>query len=226
MLVKKNNAIAETQKLKIELQQSYFTDQINNCQNDPKRLWRVIKEFWPTKPKSCTILKIENTLIDSEKSNVLNTHFATIGEKLASAIPEVENQSNSSLFDTSCDDNTFEISERTSEQLCIAIMEMKSSNSCGLDGLTAKLIKSVGYTIFLPLLYLYNTCISKGTFPATWKRACITQIFKEGDPSKNENYRPISILPCLGKLFEKLIHMQLYTYIENYDILLENQSGF
>ena len=125
------------QKLKQELQQSYFTEQINNCQNDSKRLWRVIKEFWPTKPKSSNISKIELIYIDSEKANMLNTHFATIREKLASAIPDLNHDHSSNNKDINNSDHEFEIQEITCEHLCIAISELKSSNSCGFDGLTA-----------------------------------------------------------------------------------------
>ena len=86
-LANKNLAITETVWLKKELQQSYFSEQIKNCQHDSKKLWRVIKQFWPTKSKSNNITKNEYNFIDIEKANLLNTHFATVGEKLASDIP-------------------------------------------------------------------------------------------------------------------------------------------
>ena len=63
-------------------------------------------------------------------------------------------------------------------------------------------------------------------FPNCWKTASITPIFKEGSPSDPSNYRPIAILPCMGKLLERIAHTQLYSYIEKHNVLNKCQAGF
>ncbi len=54
----------------------------------------------------------------------------------------------------------------------------------------------------------------------------ITPLHKAGDNSEPSNFRPISILPCLGKVLEKLVHQQLYNYLDSHDLLSSQQSGF
>ena len=68
--------------------------------------------------------------------------------------------------------------------------------------------------------------ISQCKFPASWKIARVTPIFKDGDKSAKENYRPISVLPVISRLFEKVIYNQLYRYLNSNGFLSTNQSGF
>ena len=76
------------------------------------------------------------------------------------------------------------------------------------------------------LAILFNTSIETSQFPNFWKLARVTPIFKGGDRSDKSNYRPISILPVISKLFEKLIADQLYQYMTENNMLSSNQSGF
>ena len=62
-------------------------------------------------------------------------------------------------------------------------------------------------------------------FPASWKIARVTPICKDGDKSAKENYRPISVLPVISRLFEKIIYNQMYKYLNSHGFLLSNQSG-
>ena len=73
---------------------------------------------------------------------------------------------------------------------------------------------------------MFNTSIETSQFPNLWKLARITPIFKGGDRSDKSNYRPISILPVISRLFEKLIADQLYQYMNENDMFSSNQSGF
>ena len=64
------------------------------------------------------------------------------------------------------------------------------------------------------------------TYPDTWKLANITPIFKKGNKQLIKNYRPISLLPICGKMFEKIIFNNLYSYLETNNLITKNQSGF
>ena len=63
-------------------------------------------------------------------------------------------------------------------------------------------------------------------FPAKWKVAKVTPIYKDGDKSDVSNYRPISVLPILSKILERVVHDQLYNYLTCNNILHPCQSGF
>ena len=77
------------------------------------------------------------------------------------------------------------------------------------------------------LAFLFNTSIETSQFPDSWKVARVTPIFKEGDKTEKSNYRPISVLPVISRLFEKLLFDQLYQYMKYENGLFSpDQSGF
>ena len=75
------------------------------------------------------------------------------------------------------------------------------------------------------LTFLFNTSFETSQFPDSWKVARITPIFKDGDRTDKSNYRPISVLPVISKLFEKLLFNQLYQHIEENGLFTSCQSG-
>ena len=77
-----------------------------------------------------------------------------------------------------------------------------------------------------PLAYIMNLSLTTGVVPSAWKVSRVSPIFKEGDPLDTSNYRPISVIPACMKIFETLVHTQLYTFIDANNILTANQSGF
>ena len=92
-------------------------------------------------------------------------------------------------------------------------------------------ISSYFLTLALPfieasLAITLNTLIETSLFPKFWKLARVTPIFKGVDRSGKSNYRPISILPVISRLFEKLIADQLYRYMNETNTFSSNQSGF
>ncbi len=83
----------------------------------------------------------------------------------------------------------------------------------------------------LPVIIPYITCIINtsvvtGTFPAAWKHAIVTPLFKKGDPTEFGNYRLISFLPIFSKVIEKIVANQLVQYTEHNSLLSSTQHGF
>ena len=76
------------------------------------------------------------------------------------------------------------------------------------------------------LAYIFNTSLERNKFPDDWKTARVTTIFKNGKKSDKSNYCPISVLPVISRLFEKLVSNQLYQYLDHNRLLSPNQSGF
>ena len=73
---------------------------------------------------------------------------------------------------------------------------------------------------------LFNLIFEKGVFPDSWLIGIIKPIYKTGDKYNPENYRPITLLSCLGKLFTAVLNNRLKLYLESYDVLSEAQAGF
>ncbi len=76
------------------------------------------------------------------------------------------------------------------------------------------------------LTVIIDTSISTGQFPTAWKHATVTPLFKSGEKDNPSNYRPISILPVLSKILEKIVSSQLTTYLESNKYLSNTQHGF
>ena len=78
----------------------------------------------------------------------------------------------------------------------------------GIDRIPSKLLKDCTYVISFPLTFIINQSLSSSTVPNKWKIAKVVPLFKSGKPTELDNYCPISILPVLSKVQEKLIHAQ------------------
>ena len=120
----------------------------------------------------------------------------------------------------------FELKLMTIDDVFEAIMKLSSSKSCSLDGITAFMIKSCKLGISPVLLHMYNLSIVTKCFPASWKFSKVHPLFKGGSATDCNNYRPISIIPTLGKILERIIHTQCTEYLELNCILSAAQSGF
>ena len=73
---------------------------------------------------------------------------------------------------------------------------------------------------------LFNAYLNAGVFPDDWKLANVHPVFKSGDSRLLTNYRPISVLSILTKVFESLVHQQVYSYFSSNNLLSPAQSGF
>ena len=112
------------------------------------------------------------------------------------------------------------------QQIREAIGKLKTSQSFGDDGISSYLLKLAMPFIEDSLVYLFNTSLETSQFPDPWKIARVSPIFKDGDKTEKSNYRPISELPVVSRLFEKLVFNQLYQYWNGNCFINSNQSGF
>ena len=104
------------------------------------------------------------------------------------------------------------------------INDIDSSKSYLKDNIPPKILKENNDICAIVLSSDINQCISKGKFPDNLKNADITPIFKKGDRLLKSNYRAVSILPTLSKIYEKILYHQMYEYFDN--IFSKYLSGF
>jgi hypothetical protein len=88
------------------------------------------------------------------------------------------------------------------------------------------MIQLCGDSICYPLSIIFNNALKSGIFPDIWKRGNIVPVHKKASKQMVGNYRPISLLPIFGKIFEKIIFNNLFRYFHNNKILTDKQSGF
>ena len=97
---------------------------------------------------------------------------------------------------------------------------MENKTSCDVDGISNSLLKSIKSEIVQPVTVLINQMLTTGIFPDKLKIAKVVPLYKKGDNTLFSNYRPISILPSLSKIFEKIVYSQLYAYFECNKLLI------
>ena len=88
------------------------------------------------------------------------------------------------------------------------------------------MLKICGLAVVEPLSLIYEKCLESGKYPSLWKKANVLPIHKKESRQLKKNYRPISMLPICGKLFEKLIFYEIYDHLVKNDLLTPNQSEF
>ena len=113
-----------------------------------------------------------------------------------------------------------------SHELHTLISKLNNKKSSGYDFISNQIIKATSHTIIPYLVPLFNNCISNGIFPNSYKIAQVIPLFKGGDKESPNSYRPRSLLPSIGKLFEKLISLRMIKFLDKFNILSKDQFGF
>ena len=162
-----------------------------------------------------------------EIAEAFNDYFVNIGPNLANECPGQSSTNDTSFLDF-CEWNSEEFSfDKISVQnVALTLKSLKASKATGLDKIPAKILKVAADSIAPSLTFIFNLSLSSGIFVNEWKYARVTPIFKSDDRKLPENFRPISILPIISKVFEKEVFRQLYTYLSDKALLSDFQSGF
>jgi Txe/YoeB family toxin of Txe-Axe toxin-antitoxin module len=191
-----------------------------------RKTWGVLKDLIHKKrSKQCSSFVINNnTSTDVNSiSNHFNQYFINVGFNLAKSIPNTNVSHRSYLKTNSV--NSILLTEVNKKELENTILQLKEC-SPGYDGITAKIFKESYQYCLDPLLKITNLVLIQGIFPHELKIASVTPIFKNKDPSLFSNYRPVSVLPLLSKIFEKLTYNRILSFLNDNNILYKLQFGF
>ena len=161
------------------------------------------------------------TVIDDpkEKAEALKTQFDSVFE--SSNDEDYCNEENRPPTQGSLHD--IEISE---DVIAAKIKELRTSAAAGPDEIPAILLKNCVDQLKKPLLMLFNKTICSGTIPPLMKAGIITPIYKGGDRTKPQNYRPVSLTSHVTKIFEKVVRDKIVAHIEMSKKFNDNQHGF
>ena len=107
----------------------------------------------------------------------------------------------------------FSFSKINREEILWEILKLETSKACQDTDIPPKIIKKNADIFADILLARFNDSVEKSNFPPSLKKANITPVFKKGDRNSKDNYRPVSILPNLSKIFERCIFRQLYSFM-------------
>ena len=106
------------------------------------------------------------------------------------------------------------------------IGSLKSSKACGPNSISINLLIEFSDLLINPLVSIINMSFKEGIFPSLNKQAIVCPIHKKEDIKRCENYRPISLLPNMSKIFECLMYIRLEDFLNSSDIMYKFQFGF
>ena len=112
------------------------------------------------------------------------------------------------------------------ENITLLVQNINPNKATGSDGISGQMLLLCGASVSLPLQIIFRNILYTSIYPDMWKLANVTPIFKKGDKQLIKNYRPISLLPICGKILEKLIFNELYSYLNTNNLITKKQSGF
>ena len=201
---------------------NFLASKLNNPKTSAKAYWSILKSFYNGK-KIPVIppLLINNEIISDfkMKANHFNSFFASHCTPLNnnSKVPE----SQTYITDSKLSSLQFE-----DKDIIKIIRSLDINKAHGYDDISIRMLKICDLAIIKPLSIIFRNCINNSTFPDLWKKSNICPIHKKGDKQIINNYRPVSLLPICGKIFERLIFNSLFEYLEKYKLLSPHQSGF
>jgi hypothetical protein len=115
----------------------------------------------------------------------------------------------------------------TSDEVIECIKKLKRNKACRLDNIVNEFLKSSSSVLINVLVKLFNLVLLTGVVPRAWTDGVIKPILKKkGSPDDPNNYRGITILSCLGKLFTAILNNRLNDYIEQFNVIGNEQAGF
>ena len=163
---------------------------------------------------------------DFRISNAFGKYYSEIGKKLSDKIDKNAcNDMNMGNVFTRVNESCF-FYPTTEREIEKVIMRLKNKDSKGYDGLSNRMLKTI-YSSILPALYIiFNKSLADGEFPHDMKMAIVKPLYKAKSRSDISNYRPISLLPVISKVLERLVHIRLMKFLERNKLLYEGQYGF
>ena len=154
---------------------------------------------------------------DRSIAESINEYFISICTKLADEIDSNSDYQNDDptyanefLESDSSSTNLFHFRTISVTSVALRLSKLLASKSTGRDNIPAKVQKITANIIAPSLTYIFNIFLQSGIYVNDWKLAKIIPIYKSEDRKKCENYRPISVLPVISKVFESEIFSQLY----------------
>ena len=208
----------------------YYQRVFERYKSDIRKTWATINKLITKKSKKDEFPKYfidKDKIITNEKdiAECLNSFFINVGPNLSKTIPAPANKSYLDYLKTKVA-LSFEFKSIEPQQLLKVIHGLKSKTSHGHDHISSLLLKEISIETHMVITLIINQSLATGIFPNNLKIAKVKPIFKKDNPHIPDNYRPISLLPAVSKLFEKVVFIQLFDYMVNNGLLYKSQYGF
>ena len=187
----------------------YYNNTFDKYSNNPRKTWQTINEI-----TSCvnnkSVIDNRSRILNkpSEMAEEFNQYLAEIGPKLAKNIKKVDSCYKNYLSST---EKQFSLKETDCSTVFSLLSKLCKSKATGLDNIAAKLLMECADLISDSLAYLFNQSYKTEIFHDEWESARVTPLYKNASKRNDmTNNRPISIVPVVAKVFERIIYDHLY----------------
>ncbi|MGY8822307.1 MAG: reverse transcriptase domain-containing protein, partial [Pseudomonadales bacterium] len=216
---------------------NFFEDKLKQNIGKHKELWKTLKDLGLPNKKSSGSTKVclkkdnEDVCFDS-KSNaeIFMNFFSDLAKNLVCKLPTAPNkytiESLINYYSGKAPDETFSLKRVSEDEVIKILSNLDISKAAGIDNIKGVFLKDGASILGKPIAKLCNLSIKLSTFPDKCKVAKLKPLFKKGSKTEPKNYRPISLLPLISKIFEKVVLDQTQKFLNENKVLYNYQSGF
>ena len=209
----------------------HYTNRFDKHVSNSKKTWEVINEIrGKTKVKVKDDFVIDGSRITCRRiiANKFNEYFTSLASKLneevlSEDLSGIQPLESFAQFMSNSVPSSIFLEDTNPEEVYKIIMDFQNGKASDIP---VVVLKKTAHLICKPLATIYSNCMKDGIFPTFLKTGKVTPIYKKENKECIENYRPVSILPIFGKIFEKIIYNRLYSFFISKGILREEQFGF
>ena len=206
----------------------YYQDGLQKNVKNPRKTWKLFNEIIGRGEKTNNIKEIKENnkiLTDSfDIANHFNSFFSSIGKKISDNIENITKSHTDYLPPSNPPDLNFDIIVPT--HIIDILKQTPPKSSVDIDGISSFLLKSVKEEISIPLAHIFNESLKGGIYPENFKTSRVIPIYKAGDCSSVDNYRPISLTSSIAKLLDKIVAIKLTNHLEINKLINKHQFGF
>ena len=200
-------------KAKNEFDKRVVNELNRTANSDPKKFWSIL---------NCK-KKAKNS--DSVSVQEFYDHFVHLNE--TEADDSISNDDDNFVADNLTDTHVILDREISDQEVFKAIRQLKNCKASGPDNILNEMLKFAPNNMVKVIVKLFNVVLRCGHVPDTWGIGVIKPIFKnKGDVNNPDNYRGISLVSCLGKLFTSILNTRLTEFLDSGNGISEIQAGF
>jgi hypothetical protein len=219
-------------KFKIkETKYKYYEEKFSQCKGNLKKEWELVNSILnKNQDKRISSINVNNSSITDEAmiAEEFSKYFSTV------TVGAEQFQGNSSRYSPGIENNignnnvanSFVFQHISSFEVLNYIRSLSNSKSTGSDDISNKILKEVALNIVDILAFLFNKSICSGIFPDGLKQSIVLPLHKKGDQCNIANYRPISLLSVISKIFEKSMKSRMILFLNRNNFFNEKQYGF
>ena len=169
---------------------------------------------------------------DAENASIFKDFFSKLADDLVAKLPSPSGRFGISSVKSyykkilGSPSLNFELAPTTEANILMILQSLQTDKAAGIDNISSRFLKDGAKILAEPICQLCNLSISLSLFPADCKTAKIKPLFKKGSKTDPKNYRPVSLLPIISKIIERVVNEQTQCFLQHSKAICDYQSGF